>query len=116
MVSESTGIGLSDVLKIEYLIEHMAYHQESYGDTAWEFLLEHYVMDDTHIHHDADEHHKLPFQQVSACSCIMYFEDINFNYISNKLILTPEKKSNFFYKNLYTSLEGDQLLQPPRFA
>ncbi|MDX1773208.1 hypothetical protein [Oceanihabitans sediminis] len=114
---QSINIGVEDVSRINTLIEHASYHQETYGDSFFEFLVEHYV--DTDEIHDAnhEEHEDLPFKQHNQ-NCIhtstaFTFESIEYQFNHLAFIEIP---FNFFYKEGISSFEKPSIFQPPRFA
>ncbi|RBP34901.1 hypothetical protein DFR65_101801 [Oceanihabitans sediminis] len=114
---QSINIGVEDISRINTLIEHAVYHQETYGDSFFEFLVEHYG--DTDEAHDAkhEEHEDLPFKHHNK-NCIhistaFTFESIEYQFNHLPFIEIP---FNFFYKEGISSFEKPSIFQPPRFA
>ena len=44
-------------------MEHASFHQETYGDTFAEFIIEHYITDQLNQNNEHKEHQDLPFKQ-----------------------------------------------------
>ena len=114
---QSVNISAEDISKISVLLEHAEYHQETYGDTFFEFLTEHYG--DTKIAHGSDheEHEDLPFKHhhksCSHNSFAFTFETLKFNLNYEPFIEIP---INFFYKESTSLFEKPSVFQPPKLA
>mgnify|MGYP000374438095 CR=1 FL=1 len=113
---QSFNIGLEDFSKIKVLLEHAQYHQETYGDSMLDFLVEHYGEKEykTPSH---KEHKDLPFKQDS----------LNHNHLPsvftlNTLVFSLNKavaiqvQKNYFYKESSSLFEKPSVFQPPKFA
>ena len=114
---QSANISSDDVSKISTLFEHAQYHQETYGDSFFEFLAEHYG-EAIDIHeNDHEEHDDLPFKhhhQTCAHSTIAFtFETLEFNFNYQSFVEIP---LNFFYKESISSFEKLSVFQPPKHA
>ena len=113
---QSLNIGMESFTKIKVLLEHVEYHQEQYGDTFFDFLVEHYGDNNdlvTITNHK--EHKDLPFKKVSLTYNHL-ISDFNFNLIifelKNKVILNS--KSNYYYQESYSHFEKSSVFQPPK--
>lgn len=114
---QSINISSDDVSKVSTLFEHAEYHQETYGDTFFQFLAEHYG--DTKIVHknDHEEHDDLPFKhhhQTCAHATVAFtFETLEFDLNYEPFVEIP---FNFFYKESISSFEKLSVFQPPKHA
>lgn len=114
---QSLNIGVEDISKMNVLVEHAAYHQETYGDSFFQFLAEHYgeAIDDHENEHE--EHEDLPFKhQHKTCSHVsaaFTFETLSFDL--NHLPFT-EIPFNFFYKESISLFEKPSVFQPPKLV
>jgi hypothetical protein len=114
---QSFHIGFDDIVKIDDLLEHASYHQETYGDTFFEFLAEHYT--ENAINHDEDheEHDNLPFKHDGkTCQHTTSIFTLHFNHFEIKPNQGIEHKAHFFYQDLYAFLNKPSVFQPPRQA
>lgn len=113
---QSLNIGLEDFSKIKVLVKHAQYHQETYGDSFIDFLVEHYG-NDKYVAKNHKEHEKLPFKDSSK-NCHHLTAPFTLSTqtfeIRNNLVL--ETQQNYFYKKLYSFLEKPSVFQPPKFA
>lgn len=116
---QGAGFGMEDMLLLGKLAEHARYHSENYGDDFLTFFNKHYGnlrtehSDDSH---EKSEHEKLPFQHHSCNHAIAEVILTEYECPVEKPIGTVFSKPNFFYKNLYNSLEKVSIFQPPKFA
>jgi len=114
---QSINISSDDVSKISTLFEHAEYHQETYGDSFFQFIAEHYG--NTTIVHENDhkEHDDLPFKhhhQTCTHSAIVFtFETLKFDFDYESFVEIP---FNFFYKESISSFEKLSVFQPPKLA
>ena len=108
---QSLNMSLEDVSKMDVLLEHAEYHQDTYGDSFFEFLVEHYsAVEDNSDHR---EHENLPFkhQTCGHTSVAFTFETITFDFTYDPFIEIP---FNFFYKESVSLFEKSSVFQPPR--
>ena len=98
------------------MLEHAQFHQEKYGDSIVDFLVEHYG-DSEYKTPKHKEHKDLPFKQDS----------LNHNHLPSVFTLnTPvfelkkniavRVQQNYFYKESYSLFEKPSVFQPPKFA
>ena len=105
------------VVNIYDLLEHASYHQETYGDTFFEFLVEHYTENTINHDEDHEEHDNLPFKHDSQnCHHTISIFTLNFNNFEIKPNQEIEHKAQFFYKDLYAFLNKPSVFQPPKQA
>ncbi|MEH6534892.1 MAG: hypothetical protein V7719_00760 [Psychroserpens sp.] len=114
---QSLNIGVEDISKFSVLLEHAEYHQDTYGDSFFQFLGEHYgdVKDDHG--NDHEEHEDLPFkhnhQSCVHASAAFTFDIITFNLNYESFIEIP---FNFFYKESISLFERPTVFLPPKLA
>lgn len=114
---QSINISADDISKVSTLFEHAEYHQETYGDSFFQFLGEHYG--DVNIVHENnhEEHEDLPFKhrhQTCAHGTIAFtFETLNFDLKYESFLEIP---FNFFYKESTSIFEKSSVFQPPKLA
>ena len=113
-------IGAEDFLQLDELIEHAQFHQEKYGDDFFVFLSKHYgelKSEHSNSHEEEkNDHEQLPFQCQGHYVLIIAFISPLTNQDTLALNFLEQNHSNFQYSNLYASLFGRELLQPPRKA
>ncbi|MAD96430.1 MAG: hypothetical protein CMB99_03795 [Flavobacteriaceae bacterium] len=111
---QSLQIGFDDFVKIENLLEHAQYHQEQYGDTFFEFLMEHYA-DDDHPIVEHEEHKDLPFKKdanhLNQAPIMIAFQAVKYDLAQQS---NQQKKGSFFYKEPVTESSHSIILQPPK--
>ena len=112
---QSINISFEDMSKINVLLEHAEFHQQTYGDSFFEFLAEHYG--ETKFAHGTnhEEHEDLPFkhhhQSCAHTSVAFTFETLSFNLNYDTFIEIP---INFFYKESISLFEKPSVFQPPQ--
>lgn len=113
---QSLNIGLETFSKINVLIEHAQFHQETYGDTFTDFLIEHYG-DKEIITKKHKEHGDLPFKQ----DCVNHNHlpsvfTLNTQIFELKETLAIQIQQNYFYKESFSLVEKSSIFQPPKHA
>lgn len=117
IVLQSLNIGSEDISKLNVLLEHAQYHQQEYGDSFFEFIVEHYADLDSHDAVEHEEHDDLPFKQKhksyansnSVFLLNQYLFSFDFNELKDAFII-------FFYEETYSFLEKPSIFQPPKSA
>ena len=114
---QSFNIGLEDLSRINVLLEHAQYHQETYGDSFFEFIAEHYVDKTYHPDSEHSEHDRLPFQDHNK-ACVNANAVFTLNTVDYNLICVPfaQIPFNFFYKDSISLSEKPSVFQPPKLA
>lgn len=114
---QSSNISFEDFSKLNVLLEHANYHQETYGDSFFEFLAEHYGEDMIQHQNDHQEHEELPFKHQQDCTHVI------FDFTANPLFdLDNNQQSfiqipfNFFYKESSSLFEKPSVFQPPKLT
>ncbi|MEN8857221.1 MAG: hypothetical protein ABF260_04065 [Flavobacteriaceae bacterium] len=113
---QSLNVNLESFSKLTVLLEHAQFHQEKYGDSIVDFLVEHYG-DSEYKTPKHKEHKDLPFKQDS----------LNHNHLPSVFTLnTPvfelkkniavRVQQNYFYKESYSLFEKPSVFQPPKLA
>ena len=113
--TQGLNIGVDDFSKLDVLINHFQYHQKQYGEGFFDFLVEHYGLENQDQQPFHKDHENLPFKHLD-CS-----------HISNFIALQPEVafiknpeikfgKPVFFYKELGSLFEKAPIFQPPKFS
>lgn len=114
---QSSNIGFDDVSKLNVLLEHAKFHQETYGDSFFEFLAEHYGEDMQQHQSEHEEHEELPFKHKQDCSKIYHdFTKNTLFKINNKLQDFSKIPLNFYYKEIFSLFEKPSVFQPPQLA
>ena len=114
---QSSNISFEDFSKLNVLLEHAKFHQESYGDSFFEFLTEHYGESTMQHEDDHEEHQELPFKHQHDCT------HITFDFTANQLFKFENGQHNFrqipfnfFYKESSSLFEKPSVFQPPKLA
>lgn len=114
---QSFNISFEDISKFDKLLQHAKYHQQTYGDSFFEFLSEHYG--DEAVAHDNEhkEHQELPFkhnhQTCVHVNVAFTLQAFDFNLDYHPFIEIP---FNFHYKESTSLFEKPSVFQPPRLA
>lgn len=114
---QSLNISMEDFSKFHVLLEHAQYHQETYGDSFFEFVIEHYadLEDQDTIEHE--EHEDLPFkhgqQSCSHLNSVFVLSHFSFTIQQNEYNEVP---LNFFYSESHSLFEKSSIFQPPKLA
>ena len=114
---QSSNIGIEDISKLNVLVEHAKYHQETYGDNFLEFLSEHYGETMNQHFSEHQEHEQLPFKHKQDCSQLNhdFTKTIHiWKYNSNQNF--SQVSLNFCYLDSFSLFEKPTVFQPPRFA
>ena len=113
---QSLNIGLEDFSKINTLLEHAKYHQETYGDSMIDFIVEHYG-EKEYKTPNHKEHKDLPFKQDlqnhNHLPSVFTLNTMVFNLKQN---ITIQAQKNYFYKELSSLFVKPSVFQPPKFA
>ena len=114
---QSFNISFEDVSKLNVLLEHARYHQESYGDSFFEFISDHYLEEDNHSNNQHKEHEDLPFKHKNQTLNTLNFT-ITFNTFLNveKSTTLKSSQTNFYYKESSSVFEKQSVFQPPKFS
>jgi len=114
---QSFNINLEDFSKINALLNHAEFHKEMYGDTFFEFIVEHYGDAKDNHKNDHKEHDDLPFKDSHhICTHInTSFISItnNYDFTYTEFIEIP---FNFHYNEALTDSEKPSIFQPPKHA
>jgi hypothetical protein len=114
---QSSNIGFEDISKLNVLLEHAQYHQETYGDSFFEFLTEHYGEDMLQHQNDHEEHEELPFKHKQDCTHIVFDFTANAQFcLHNTNPILIRIPLNFFYKESSSLFEKPSVFQPPKLA
>jgi hypothetical protein len=114
---QSLNFGVENLTRINVLLEHAQYHQETYGDSFFEFLTEHYV--DLTFHPDSEhsDHEKLPFKDHhKACvhaNAVFTLNTLDYPILYEHFLEIPV---NFYYKDSVSLFEKPSVFQPPKLA
>ncbi|TNJ44174.1 hypothetical protein KFZ70_03845 [Tamlana fucoidanivorans] len=115
---QSANINIEDFSKFNVLIEHANYHKDMYGDSFFEFLMEHYGEQVATHPNDHKEHDNLPFKKHQHLTC-----HVNSAFILTSFYLyphnTPTYKDiplNFIYKESTSLFEKPSVFQPPKLT
>lgn len=114
---QSFNINVEDISKLNVLFEHAKFHQETYGDSFLEFILEHYGTCGDEISTDHKEHDDLPFkhnhQTYSQSNSVFVLSTFIYQFQNTDFYKIP---FNFFYKDSHSFFEKSSVFQPPKTA
>lgn len=114
---QSFNISLDDYSRINVLMDHASFHQTNFGDSFFDFMVEHYWVDHLKNENEHNEHEDLPFKhehQTCHHQPAVYASSIaNFNL---KMQMHIEKSMNFVYKESYSLFVKSSVFQPPKQA
>jgi hypothetical protein len=113
---QSFNIHVLDVLKLKNLMEHIEFHQSTYGDNVIAFVAKHYGYQKLK-HEKKDEkgdHQQLPFHHTTCFdSAVFYVFDMN-RYQLKDLDHSDFELSTFFFESSYSFMENSDIFQPPQ--
>ncbi len=114
---QSLNMSFEDVSKISALFEHASFHQETYGDSFFDFLSEHYGKASVQHENEHSDHDDLPFkhnhQTCVHANASFTFQATDFTIDYQLFIEIP---FNFFYKESTSLFEKPFVFQPPKLA
>lgn len=116
LLLQSVNFGVTDLLRLDGLVEHVQLHSESYGDSFFDFLTKHYGSSKKDHLTAHEGHEDLPFKHDVAKATINIYvvgEPQIFDFTTPP-VLHPQV--TFFYTNSYTSQTTDKIFQPPIYA
>ena len=119
MLSQSFNLHLMDVVKLSNLLEHMEFHESTYGDDIFSFVSKHYG-DKMQEHNEqkdgSNDHQKLPFNHGVCIDSGQLF--IAETLIGKLVFSVPVHitRSIFSDDDLYSFLKNTDIFQPPRLA
>ena len=112
---QSINLSVEDYTKLNTLISHAAFHNETYGDSFFEFLVEHYNDTLLHTQDEHKEHKELPFKKhhenCHQTTTIFTYRVLQFQFINNSFSDIP---LNYFYKETSSYFEKVSVFQPPK--
>ena len=114
---QSFNFSFEDISKFDKLLEHAEYHQQTYGDSFFEFLSEHYGDDAVSHNNEHEEHDDLPFKHNHQ-SCVHVNAAFTLQAFDFSLDYQPfvEIPFNFHYKESTSLFEKPSVFQPPRLT
>ena len=114
---QSLNMGFEDVSKVSALFEHASFHQDTYGDSFFDFLSEHYG--EASVQHEDEHagHDDLPFKHNHQ-SCVHANATFTLGGTNLTLFYPPfvEIPFNFHYKESTSLFEKPSVFQPPKLA
>ena len=111
---QSFNLQLEDYSKISALFEHAQFHNQNYGDSFIDFVVEHYNTSYVDSDKQHKEHENLPFKEESNSKSQVNNFTVNlgsYTFSNNAIRKIP---LNFFYKASYSTLEKPNIFQPPK--
>ncbi len=121
LLLQSAHLSVKDLAQLDDLLEHAAYHQQTFGDSFLTFLDKHYGSQkaDHEKNHQEEQHdhEKLPFQQVpnQVLSQTHFF--ISQHFIWDTPLERKESQSHKYHYLLQTSgVFSAGVFQPPRLS
>lgn len=115
---QSVNIHFEDVLQLKELMEHANMHKERYGDSFAVFISKHYgELKESHKkqHQEEEKDHKhapIHHDCASQMQVDLLIETLSFSIKTPKL--TTRNTSKFYYQNLFSTFEKQQVFQPPK--
>lgn len=118
---QSAHVAVSDLVQLDELLEHAAYHQKAFGDSFLTFLDKHYgsqkAAHEKKHQEERHDHEELPFQQVpnQVLSQTHFFIGQRFSWDSPQ----PRKESQshqYYYLLQSSGLFAGGVFQPPRLT
>ena len=114
---QSLNTSFEDVSKLSALFEHASFHQETYGDSFFDFLSEHYGEASVQHEYQHSDHDDLPFKHNHQ-SCVhanltFTLQATNFTLDYPPFIEIP---CNFHYKESTSLFEKPSIFQPPKLS
>ena len=119
MLSQSFNLHLMDVIKLSNLLEHIEFHESTYGDDIFAFVSKHYgdkMQEHNEQKEDSNDHQKLPFNHgVCIDSGQLFIADAQ---IGKPIFSLPVhiNRSIFSGDDFYSYLKNTDIFQPPRLA
>ena len=114
---QSSNISFDDLSKLNILLEHAKYHQETYGDSFLDFLAEHYGEKTASHQNEHKEHEILPFKHYQDCNHISHDFTVSPHfYLDNCQQNIIQIAFNFFYEDSSSLFEKPSVFQPPKLA
>lgn len=114
---QSLNLNAENFAKFQVLLEHAQFHQETYGDSFLEFIVDHYGGEEHHDHMEHEEHEDLPFkhshQSCSQMHSVFVLSLFQFTVQQQEYAEVP---LNFFYKESHSLYEKEPVFQPPKAA
>ena len=119
MLSQSFNLHLMDVVKLTNLLEHIEFHELTYGDDIFSFVSKHYgdKMDEHKEQKDgSSDHQKLPFNHhVCNDGGQVFIAEAPIGKVGFSVPVLI-KRSIFSDDNFYSFLKNTDIFQPPRLA
>ncbi|WP_224483402.1 hypothetical protein [Robertkochia aurantiaca] len=116
LLLQGAGISSGDLLQIEELIEHAAYHAETYDDDLFEFFAKHYGSLEEDHRQEHSDHEQLPLKH-QHCSHINWIFVRESGLEIPLLTKSPAAiRDNFHYENSYSLINISSIFQPPKAA
>lgn len=118
---QSFNISFGDIVQLDELLEHAAFHKAQYGDNILVFISKHYgeLKEDHHKNHkeEHEEHKNLPFQHNSCTHLVVNALVLFPNIITREKIEVHSKEgASFYYLQSDSSGHQSGVFQPPRHA
>lgn len=113
---QSFNLSFEDFSRLSALVEHVSYHQKTYGDSFIDFLSEHYGNSASSHNDEHQEHKDLPFKDHhQTCHTHINFtlQVLCFSLDYEPFIEIP---FNFYYSESSSLFEKPSFFQPPKLA
>ena len=114
---QSFNVNMGGITQLNAFIEHAQYHNEMYGDSLLDFIVDHYGASSLEHSQEHEGHDNLPFKDAKhlMASTHMSFlpTDIQFHLQPQ---LANQSTQNFFYKEPVTTFLQTVIFQPPKKA
>lgn len=116
---QSFNIHITDVLKLDDLMEHAEMHKNMYGDNFLVFLSKHYGnLKQSHKQQQQEEekdHSHLPINHECSSHAQVSFI-IDMISFSIDIPAVADSSIDFYYRDKFPSFEELEIFQPPQLA
>lgn len=113
---QSLHLKVEDLWSVQELLEHVEMHSQKYGDSLGEFFVKHYGSLKTEHYDTHSEHDKLPFNHKSTSIGVSVFLLDHQELPALWVAYATPSTHTYFYVSMYSSLEMDEIFQPPKHA
>ena len=111
---QSLHLKVEDLWGVQELLEHVQMHADKYGDSLTDFFVKHYGSLKIEHYETHSEHDKLPFNQQSSSPVVSLFLLDHQELPCLRVSPSTVRTSLFFYKSTYTSVDFEDIFQPPK--
>lgn len=111
---QSLQLKVEDLWGVQELLEHVQMHSEKYGDSLMDFFVKHYGSLKIEHYDTHSEHDKLPFNHQSSSQVVNMFLLDHQELPSLRVSHSTPRTNLFFYESTYSSVDFEDIFQPPK--